>query len=160
VRLRKSKVFRLVRGGCVSVELTNENRGWHMHSHWLLDARWVDIAEVSRVWAHLVGQSDYAIVRIQDCRNRDYLEEVSKYVAKGSEVASWPGEEIAQFIHAIRGLRFFFAFGSLFKQARAIRRELHREHEPEVCECGCSKFVWRDELHETLHEIRQRSKRR
>lgn len=160
VRLRRSKLFKLVKGGCVSVELTNEDRGWHLHAHWLLDVRWLDIAEVSRAWAHLVGQSDYAIVRIRDCRDRDYLQEVSKYVAKGSEVAGWPPEEIVQFIHAIRGLRFFFSFGSLFKLGRKIRAELHVEKIPTVCDCGCEKFIWRDELHETLHDIRQQARRR
>jgi Replication protein len=156
VNLRRSQVFKSVRGGCVSVELTNENRGWHLHAHWLLDARWIDAAELSRTWALLIGQDERAIVKVQDCRGKSYLAEVSKYVCKGSEIATWPPEEINQFLQAIHGCRFFFTFGSLFKAGKQIRAEIKSEHVPQVCDCGCSRFVWRDQTSEVCREIRQR----
>lgn len=154
--LRRSKSFSLVRGGCVSVEITNESRGWHLHAHWLLDARWVDAAEVSATWGRIVGQECPAIVKVKDCRGKDYLAEVAKYVVKGSELASWPPDEINQFVRAIKGCRFFFTFGSLFKLARKIRAALHHDYTPAVCDCGCDRFVWRDETSEVVREITTR----
>ena len=111
-KMRRSKCFRTVKGGCVTVEVTNERNGWHVHSHWLLDVRWLDMPSVSRTWAKLVGQS-FAIVKIKDVRSTDYLKEVSKYVCEGSELASWPAEHILEFVSAVKGRRFFFPFGSL-----------------------------------------------
>lgn len=140
-RVRRSKAFRQVKGGCVSVEITNESRGWHLHSHWLVDARWVDQAELAITWGKLVGQ-EYAIVKVKDARDKtDYQRELMKYVVKGSDLARWSQDELYQFITAVRGQRFFFAFGSLFKEARRLRALAESERTPSVCECGCSQFV-------------------
>jgi hypothetical protein len=148
-RLRRTKLFSKVTGGCVSVEVTNESRGWHLHAHWLLDVRWLDAEELSRTWGKLVGQQ-FAIVKIKDLRHRiEYQREVAKYVVKGSEMARWHPEEIHQFVRAVRGKRFFFTFGALFKQARALRNK--ERPQPIMCACGCNKFVFRDELAQILH---------
>lgn len=163
VALRRSVVFEGVKGGCVSVELTNESRGWHLHAHWLVDARWVDAAELSRTWASIIGQDDGAIVKVKDCRGKDYLCEIAKYVVKGSDIASWAPEEITEFLCAIHRCRFFFTFGSLFKAGAEIRRQVNREKVTQLCDCGCDQFVWRDQTTETCHEIMRRhghSKRR
>lgn len=159
VRLRRSKVFEAVKGGCVSVEITNEGRGWHLHAHWLVDARWVDAAELAVTWADIIGQDERAIVKVKDCRGTSYLAEVSKYVVKGSEIAGWEPHEILEFLVAIHGCRFFFAFGSLFKAGKEIRAELRSEHECAVCDCGCSRFVWRDQTTEVCHEIMHRHRK-
>jgi len=155
-RLRRRNVFASVKGGCVSVELTNEGRGWHLHAHWLLDVRWIDIGEVSRVWGQLVGQ-DFAIVKIKDLRHKtNYQKELAKYVCKGSELASWPAEEIHQFIRAVYRRRFYFTFGGMFKSAQAVRRDLKRETgcPVAVCECGCEDFNFQDEMSVHLQAIR------
>lgn len=154
-KIRRLKCWESVKGGCVSVEVTNEGEGWHLHSHWLLDCRWLDMEEISREWGRLVRQQ-FGIVKIKDLRATDYLAEVSKYVAKGSEIAGWPPELLLEFVRAIRGQRFFFAFGSLFHQARGVRAEIKRQHPSgTACSCGCCDFVWRDEVSELLHEVRQ-----
>lgn len=161
VGLRRTKVFEHVKGGCVSVEITNESRGWHLHSHWLLDARWVDAAELSRAWALQIGQDDNAIVKVKDCRGKDYLCEVAKYVVKGSDIATWKPEEITEFLCAIHRCRFFFSFGSLFRAGKQIRAEIRAEKQVQVCDCGCDRFVWKDQTTEVCHEImhRHRGKR-
>lgn len=158
--LRRQKFFAQVKGGCVSTEITNESRGWHLHSHILVDCRWIDIAEVSRCWGKLVGQ-EYAIVKIKDCRGKDYLGEVTKYVVKGSELAGWQPEEINQFVRAIHGIRFFSTFGTLFKLQAHIRALLNqRRPEATPCECGCSKWVFETETDSILHELRRRANTR
>lgn len=163
-KLRRTKVFNQVRGGCVSVEITNEGKGWHLHAHWLVDARWIDIQEVARVWGRLVKQ-DFAIVCVKDLRDQTgYQNEVAKYVCKGSDMAAWPAEEIHQFIRAVHRRRFYFTFGHMFKVAQEVRRQLKRERNsecpPVVCECGCEQFRFEDELSATLREIRQQQRRR
>jgi hypothetical protein len=159
-KMRRSKAFKSVLGGAVSVEVTNEGNGWHVHSHWLLDVRWLDMASVSKTWAGLVGQ-EFAIVKIKDVRDRDYLQEVSKYVCEGSELARWPAEKILEFVTAIRGRRFFFPFGSLFHEGRKIRAELLQAKPPrKPCECGCEDFVFESELQVVVNEVRRMSKKR
>lgn len=143
-RMRRTKSFGKVKGGCVSVEVTNEGQGWHLHSHWLLDVRWMDMPSTSRAWAKIVGQS-FSIVKIMDCRERSYLTEVTKYVCSGAEMAGWEANKIHEFVRAVKGKRFFFPFGSLFKEQASIRIALNAEgKEPMMCECGCGKFHFKN----------------
>ena len=115
---------------------------------------------MARTWAKLVGQS-FAICKIKDCRGKEYLQEVSKYVCEGSELAAWPAEHILEFVTAIKGRRFFFPFGSLFHLGPQIRAEL-RGLRPEgaKCDCGCGEFIYEDETSAILNEIRKGKKRR
>jgi hypothetical protein len=159
-RLRRTKAFREVKGGCVSVELTNESRGWHLHSHWLIDCHWLDMPAVCKTWGSLVGQ-EYAIAKITDVRDSDYIREVSKYVAKGSEIAGWKPEHILEFVTAIRGVRFFFSFGNLWKLGPTIREELKAAETPgEQCDCGACDFSYMPEQIAVLHELRHDARRR
>lgn len=128
-KIRRHDVMENVKGGCISVEITNEDKGWHLHSHWLIDASFVDIKVVAQAWGKLVGQ-EYAIVKFNNDRTKSYVAEVCKYVAKGSEVAGWDGETIREYIEAIRGRRFFFAFGSYFKNRPPLAEE-----KSSFCEC-------------------------
>lgn len=152
-QLRRSTVFDQVKGGCVAVEITNEGRGWHMHAHWLVDARWVDQKQLAIRWGELVGQ-DFAIVKVMDLRSRsEYQREVAKYVCKGSEMARWEPEEINEFVRAVKGKRFFFAFGNLFKSGAKIRAQISAERPECGCsECGSNKFLFRTELEQVIHD--------
>ena len=159
-KMRRAVCFQEVKGGCVSIEITNERRGWHVHAHWLLDCRWLDMPEVSRSWAALVKQ-DFSICKVKDLRKADYLQEVCKYVVEGSELAGWPAEEIHQFVQAVRGRRMFFVFGSLFKLGPEIRAAIKRNAPPPpVCECGCSRFTFESEADTILNDIRKMERRR
>lgn len=148
VSLRRAKVFRDVRGGCATLEVTNERKGWHLHAHLLLDVNWIDAGDLARAWAKRVEQS-FAIVKIKDVRQAEYLQEVSKYVVKGSELAAWLPDEIHTFIWTMHRRRTFFTFGSLNGfQPPAVERR------PVVCECGCDKFRFETLLQSILREIR------
>jgi hypothetical protein len=152
-RLRRLKIFSEVRGGCASLEITNEGNGWHLHAHCLLDVRWLDMERISQVWGKCVGQN-FAIVKIKDVRDRDYLKEICKYVVEGSELAKWPAEKILEFVSAVKGRRMFFSFGTLRKMAPQIRAEIFANKEPSpVCDCGCGNFIFRDQLAEDLADI-------
>jgi hypothetical protein len=126
------------RGGFFRLEVTNEGRGWHLHLHALIDARFISQRELSAQW-HSVTQGCGHIVRVKDARDQDYLREVTKYAVKGSQLAKWHPEEIATFIDAFKGIRTFGCFGQLYKL-----RAVHREHmdgvakERATCPCGCT----------------------
>jgi hypothetical protein len=63
-KLRRQKVWKDVKGGCVSTEITNEGRGWHLHAHILVEARWVDAGLLAVTWGKLVGQQ-FGIVKVK-----------------------------------------------------------------------------------------------
>ena len=123
VRLRRSKLFNRCEGGCTALEVTNEGRGWHLHAHMLADVRFVDARELAVKWGKLVGQ-DFAIVKVQDGRNRNYVAECSKYVVKGNEIAAWTGEQSLAFIKAFDGIRTFTRFGSMRKRSDFIEASI------------------------------------
>jgi hypothetical protein len=154
-RLRRQALWKPVKGGCVSTEITNEGNGWHLHAHILADVRWLDGGELAIVWGRIIGQ-EFGIVKVKDARGKSYLGEVTKYVVKPSQLAGWEPEEINQFIRAIKGVRCFAAFGTLFHLQRKIKAQLHLNRPPpEPCECGCDQFVYESERASILHEVRQ-----
>lgn len=139
-RLRRSKFAAGWNGGCWSLEVTNESRGWHLHLHLLVDARWIDAGQLAITWARITGQ-DQSIVRVRDCRDVEYLHEVTKYVAKGSDLASWSPRDLEMFIDAVQGQRTFGVFGSLFGRRTEWRDLLAAQAiESKTCECGCTRF--------------------
>jgi hypothetical protein len=152
-KLRRAVCWREVRGGCASVEITNEGKGWHIHAHILLDVDWLEMPDVRDTWAKLLGQ-ETAIVKVMDCRGKDYLQEVCKYAAKGSEMARWAGDDSLQLIQAIKSVRLFFPFGSLFGMQAEIKRELARQRgDTGVCPCGCAKRIFQTENDLLMDEI-------
>lgn len=151
-KLRRLALWKSVKGGCVSIEITNEGRGWHLHAHVLVDAFWVCAKTLALEWGRLVGQ-DFAIVKVMDVREKTYLNEVTKYVVKGAQLVSWKPEEIAAFIGAIKGIRFFAPFGSLYKLQRQIKSEIALLRPPaEPCKCGCESWLWSSEESEAYRE--------
>ena len=133
------------------MEVTNEGRGWHVHLHVFCDARFVDARKLAVKWGKLMKQ-DFAIVKVIDCREKSYLAEVTKYVVKGSELVKWHAEEISQFIHAIRGVRFFATFGTLFKLRREVQAQIDfMKPDAKPCECGCTNFFYSNEESEVIH---------
>ena len=152
-RLRHRKFCRNWRGGFYSVEVTNEGRGWHLHLHVLVDARWIDAAELARQWA-VVTRGFGKIVKVKDCRRNDYLAEVTKYTVKGSELARWTPSQISEFIRAFNGVRTFGVFGSLYGKRTEFAEWLKsiRDHKPK-CECGCDKLRFFSEAQWLEHDF-------
>lgn len=143
-RLRRTKFARNWIGGFYSIEVTNEGKGWHIHLHALIEAKWIDANELASVWAKCIGQ-DFAIVKVKDARNGDYLRELCKYVCKGDQLAGWIPDDIAALIDSLATNRTFGAFGELYKM-RALHREFldGLQAEGPTCPCGCSSFRFFD----------------
>ena len=157
-RIRRNELFDEVRGGSYSLEITNEGRGWHLHAHLLVEAKWIDASKLAVQWGEQLGQ-EFGIVKVKDTRDTDYVVEVTKYVAKGSDVAKWSGEEIFQFVEAVSGVRMFGVFGRLFKYRKQILKASEQpKPEPKACECGCCDFNYRDERSELLKDLRTKRK--
>jgi hypothetical protein len=87
-------------------------------------------------WGKLCGQ-EFGIVHGKKITSTGYEKEVCKYVCKASELASWSGNDILDFIVSVRKSRFFFAFGSLFKErarVKALIEEMQIERAEKECE--------------------------
>lgn len=140
--LRRKKIFGNVTGGCASLEFTNENAGWHMHWHLLIQSGWIEADKLAIAWGKLVNQ-EFAIVKVKDVSEKSYVQEVCKYVAKGSEIAGWKPQEILDFILALRDTRTFSTFGKFRQLAKFARRKAESEKpEREPCECGGTDYVF------------------
>lgn len=125
--------------GTWAMEVTNESRGWHLHAHLLIESRFIDVFHLCHVWSKL--QRDQVIIRVEDARATDYLREVAKYVVKSSQLASWPSQEIAEFMDAFNRVRTFGVFGSLVGQREQWKLAVRSARtERNKCECGCGSW--------------------
>lgn len=134
--LRRQKIFGKVTGGCASLEFTNEEKGWHMHWHVLVQSSFIPASNLAIAWGKLVGQ-EYAIVKVKDVSEKSYLQELCKYVVDGSELARWKPERILEFVLALRGTRLFTTFGKFKAIAKFARAVVKANKVESVCEsCG------------------------
>lgn len=145
LKLRRQKIFGKISGGCASMEITNEKKGWHLHWHLLVAATgYVPADKLAVIWGKLVGQ-EFAIVKIKAVREGSYLQEVCKYAAKGSDIAKWQPTEIANFANAVHDVRLFTVFGK-FQQVRKIATAAVAADRAELkkpcCPCGCDTQVY------------------
>lgn len=144
--IRRNKVWAGVNGGITSVECTNKGEGWHIHSHSLIDARWIDEKKLAVEWGKLIGQ-EFGIIHRKEITSSKYEQEVCKYVCKPSEMVKWKCKDIVNFIESIHGKRFFFAFGSMFKERKKIRAiinasKIQHDFKCKTCEAsGCLEFL-------------------
>ena len=153
-RLRRRKFARNWQGGFYSLEVTNEGRGWHLHVHALVDAKWIDAGELAREWAKVTNGMGN-IVCVKDARRHDYLGEVTKYAVKGVDLAKWSGKDIATFVTAFDGVRTFGVFGTLYGARTKFAEFIAslRDAKPK-CDCGScnvSYFTESEWLERDLH---------
>ena len=136
-KLRRRKFANNWLGGFYRIEITNAKKGWHIHLHALVNAKWIDKAELSDQWRSITNGLGY-IVKVKDVRRGSYLHEVTKYITKGHQLAQWQGEDILCFIQALQGQRTFGVFGDLY----GLRTEFAewiaglKQRKPK-CDCGC-----------------------
>jgi hypothetical protein len=145
-RLRRRKFCRDWRGGFYSIELTNEGQGWHLHIHALVDADWIDSAGLALAWDNTTNGMG-RIVSVSDCREKNYLAEVTKYAVKGSMLAKWSAGEIATFVRAFQGKRTFGVFGNLYAARTEFAEWIAtlKACKPK-CPCGSCNVSYFDEL--------------
>lgn len=139
-KLRTSAFAKNWLGGFYCLEVTKENRGWHLHLHALINAGWIDAFQLSAHWEKITNGMG-KIVKVRDARAKSYLHEVTKYVVKGAQLAAWTPEEIATFIDAFQRVQTFGVFGSLYGMRTEFAEwfKLVRKGHT-VCSCGCEQF--------------------
>ena len=156
-KLLRREIFSKVRGGCCSIEITNEGRGWHLHFHILVDARFVDAQKLSLNWGELVGQ-DYAIVKVKDVTEGSYVQEVCKYVVSAQELSKWRPEKILTFIEALAGRQMFTTFGNFRGMKKIAKLALEFEKlEEDPCACGCGQWVMGNDVAHCRRIIEKRN---
>jgi hypothetical protein len=144
-KLRHRKFARNWRGGFYSIEVTNSNRGWHLHLHALIDARWIDAIGLRDEWRSVTNGLG-SIVDVKDARREDYLRKVKSYVVKGTMLAAWTPDQILTFITAFDGQRTFGVFGDLYGARTEFADWIKtiRDKKP-LCECGSSNISYQSE---------------
>lgn len=155
--LRRSKFARNWKGGFYSIECTNEGKGWHLHIHALIDAKWIDAPELALKWNNITRGMG-RIVKVKDCREASYLAEVTKYAVKGSQLASWSPEQISAFIRAFDGKRTFGVFGSLYGARTEFAEFIAtmKAARPK-CDCGSCSVRYFSEADWILRELQSGS---
>jgi hypothetical protein len=144
-RLRRCKFAANWSGGFYSLEVTNEQKGWHLHIHALVDARWIDARQLSLEWEKAT-RGWGKIIKVKDTRNKSYLQEVTKYAVKGADLSRWTALEIATFIDVFSKVRTFGVFGNLYGKRTEWREWLDTiGREKAVCKCGCNEVRFFDE---------------
>jgi len=125
-RLRRSVAWRAhVNGGVygIEVKLSNTDGRWHPHLHVIADGRFFPQAALLDAWRAALDHPDsiwklapdaplFAHIEAVHDR-RDVATYVGKYIAKPSDLTSWPPSEIRQFAIAMMGQRLLNTFGSL-----------------------------------------------
>jgi hypothetical protein len=157
--LRRRKWKPRWEAGTWTLEVTNEGRGWHLHTHLLVESRWVDAQQLARRWAHQVGVDDFCIVKVKDCRATEYCHEVAKYVCKPAQLTSWKPVEIVQVMDAFKGRRVFGVFGRLAKERQHWKAVL-KEVRANRSKCPCGQNDWKVENETQRVENFEREKER
>lgn len=152
-KLRRRKFATGWRGGFYSLQVTNQGKGWHLHLHALVDARWIDEMQLKEEWRSVTNGMGYN-VKVKDARAEDYLREVTRYVIHSAQLASWQPDQLREFLQAFQGKRTFGVFGSLY----GVRTEFAewvaelKQAKPR-CECGSSNVSYRSEAEYALMDL-------
>ena len=146
-RLRHQKLFKRVRGGVWSTEVTwSPVHGWHLHLHAIIDGAYIPQGELSEAWEKLTGARVVDIREVKDRRRA--AREVLKYVCKPWELDDDQLDEVAA---VFKGRRKADSWGSA--------REVECAPEGELCCPRCGKPVrwseW-DFVEVSTDEARQR----
>lgn len=113
-QLRRSKLFKNVRGGAYQIELIPKPNGWHIHIHALLDCPFIPYRQLFTKWGQLIGVK----VPQVDIRAATTVEQrayATKHAAKGANFYANP-DRVVDWYRATKGLRLFATFGEWFRQ--------------------------------------------
>ena len=149
---RRNIITDTVRGGIIGIEVTNSRATWHVHSHWLIDCRWLALRtrqprsadtratvrklctaaheELSAAWATSLGIPQ-AVVWVERAWGKAVMETV-KYAVKPAELIACK-RPIGNLLREMHRQQLVNGFGSCYGQVGAWKKEM-RAARP-VCEC-------------------------
>lgn len=129
-RLRHRKIFKGVRGGVWSLEVTySRENGWHPHLHAIIDGGYIPQAVLSREWLEITGDSRIVDIRAVK-RLHSAARELLKYVTKPWELGEG---ELGELASVFTGRRRSDSWGSA--------REVPLDKEPPLCCPRCGEPV-------------------
>lgn len=128
---------RAVVGGVKVLEVKRgAGGGWHPHLHVLLDADYIDWAELKRTWWEITTDSDHVDIRqVKDLKPADDLSEtagpqqavryVCKYATKPCSAKVYDSaDDLAESILALKGVRMFDFIGTWRNIPKSAEDEL------------------------------------
>jgi hypothetical protein len=113
-KLRRSVVFKEVKGGAYQIEVKRGSEGWHIHIHALVDAPYLPYQLLWSVW-RAVTQIPCPQVDVRSAptdRARQYL---CKYATKTVGFDAGP-DAIVDWYEATKGLRLWTTFGCWYNK--------------------------------------------
>lgn len=145
-----------VNGGIVSFEVTNTGKGWHVHCHLLVDARWLAIRtraprtsdtkpivralcasahrELSAAWAKCLG-IPHAVTWAERAWGKALLETI-KYNVKPAELLECE-DDIGPLIDEMHRMQLVNGFGTCYGLTKKWRAEEKAKKQAAECdECG------------------------
>lgn len=111
-RLRRSKLFRAVKGGAYQVELKKKENGFHIHIHCLFDGPYMPYQKIFSEWRRILGETCPQI-DIRAATSQRAREYAAKYAAKagGYDTAAFA---VVDWYLATKGERLFATFGKWY----------------------------------------------
>jgi hypothetical protein len=145
-KFRARKLFKSYKAGLWAMEITNEEKGWHVHFHLVVDGSWVQQKQISEVWRKCTDDDSF-IVWINDASKgglkKNLPKYVTKYAGKGFRPHEWDAFKLAEFVEAVDGIRTFGTFGEMFAKRKEWKEWMVLVLSTrKKCECGCSNFKY------------------
>jgi len=111
-KLRRTKLFKSVRGGAYVIEVIPKSGYWHIHMHVLLDAPYIAYQRLFSEWRQILGEKapQVDVRSASDKRAREYL---AKDASKNIVFYVQP-EKVVEWYEATKGLRLFATFGTWY----------------------------------------------
>ena len=113
-KLRRTKLFKTVVGGCYQVELVQKEDGWHIHLHALLDAKYIPRQKLWTEWGRIIGEK-FPNVKIEAATNDAQKAYMCKYPVKAAEF-DLSSDAIVDWYLATKGARLFSTFGKWYNK--------------------------------------------
>ena len=138
-KLRHSKMWsESVFAGLGSFEFTYSKKyGWHPHWHCLAGAKYINQADLSRVWGRISGAPVVWITSVKDNDRWEAVKEIIKYPAKCADFIDEPAL-VKEFLEASKGVKMVTGFGALYRVSTK-----NKSGKKITCpRCGCDRFEW------------------
>jgi len=133
-QLRRTALFKKVRGGAYQIELKPKPDGFHIHIHILMDAPYMPYQKVFSEWRRITGiEAPQVDIRAAD--NDSAKAYVCKYTAKSADYTH-DKTDIVRWYEATKGQRLFATFGEWYN---ATLEELLPEGTEPPCAPPCPK---------------------
>jgi len=111
-KLRRTALFKDVRGGAYQIEVKIKPDGFHIHIHALIDAPFIPYQKLFTAWRTILGLQ-HVEVNVIAATADNVKEYVCKYAAKAADFEH-NKDKIVQWYVATKGQRLFATFGEWY----------------------------------------------